>query len=79
MVEIKLIYYIMMLIYYFLGKLYIGNLYMIIVCDILVCYKCVMGYDVYFLIGMDEYGFKIEEKVEKLNIDLKLYVDGMVK
>lgn len=52
----KEIFYIIILIYYLSGKLYIGNLYIIIVCDVMVCYKCLMGFDVFYLIGVDEYG-----------------------
>lgn len=45
MIEKKL-FYIIILIYYLLGKLYIGFVYIMIVCDVLVCYKCMMGFDV---------------------------------
>lgn len=55
MVE-KEIFYIIMLIYYLSGKFYIGNLYIMIVCDVIVCYKWLMGFDVFYFIGVDEYG-----------------------
>lgn len=46
----------MILIYYLSGKLYIGYVYIIVVGDVMVCYKRLKGFDVCYLIGMDEYG-----------------------
>lgn len=52
----KLKFYIIMLIYYFFDKFYVGYIYCIVVVDIIVRYKRLRGYDVFFLIGIDEYG-----------------------
>lgn len=54
--EEKNMFYIIILIYYLSGKVYIGYVYMIVVGDVMVCYKCLKGYDVFYLIGIDEYG-----------------------
>lgn len=54
--DCKKLYYIIILIYYLLIKLYIGNIYIIVVVDVLVRFKRLIGYDVMFLIGIDEYG-----------------------
>lgn len=56
MVDGNNIFYIIMLIYYLSGKLYIGYVYMMVVGDVMVCYKCLRGFDVCYLIGIDEYG-----------------------
>lgn len=55
----KLSFYVIILIYYLSGGLYIGYIYLIVVVDIIVRFKCFCGYDVKFLIGIDEYGEKI--------------------
>lgn len=52
----KKIFYIIIFIYYIFGLLYIGYFYCIIVVWIFVNYKKILGYDVKFLIGSDEYG-----------------------
>lgn len=41
-------YYILIVIVYVLVIFYIGNVYEIILVDVIVCFKCLEGYDVYF-------------------------------
>ena len=36
-----------------------------------------MGYDVFYLTGLDEHGQKIQQKAEEAGITPQAYVDGM--
>ena len=47
------------------GKPHIGNTYEIILADSIARYKRFEGYDVFFQIGTDEHGQKIELKARK--------------
>jgi len=71
----KKTFYITTPIYYPSGKLHIGNSYTTIACDALARYKRLMGYDVFYLTGVDEHGLKIQEKAEKLGVPPQKYVD----
>lgn len=64
-------------IYYPSGKLHIGNSYTTIACDAMARYKRLMGFDVFYLTGVDEHGQKIEKKAAELNVTPKEYVDKM--
>lgn len=64
-------------IYYPSGKLHIGNSYTTIACDALARYKRFMGFDVFYLTGMDEHGQKIETKAKKEGVTPQEYVDSM--
>ena len=55
-------FYITTPIYYPSGKLHIGNSYTTIACDAVARYKRLMGFDVFYLTGVDEHGQKIEKK-----------------
>lgn len=55
-------FYITTPIYYPSGKLHIGNSYTTIACDAMARYKRLMGFDVFYLTGVDEHGQKIEKK-----------------
>ncbi|MEO1768441.1 methionine--tRNA ligase [Candidatus Enterococcus ferrettii] len=70
-------FYITTPIYYPSGKLHIGNSYTTIACDAVARYKRLMGYDVFYLTGVDEHGQKIEKKAEELGVEPKEYVDKM--
>lgn len=64
-------------IYYPSGKLHIGSAYTTIACDVLARYKRLMGYDVFYLTGLDEHGQKIQSKAEEAGINPQAYVDNM--
>ena len=70
-------FYITTPIYYPSGKLHIGSAYTTIACDVLARYKRLMGYDVFYLTGLDEHGQKIQAKAEEADISPQAYVDGM--
>ena len=70
-------FYITTPIYYPSGKLHIGNSYTTIACDAGARYKRLMGFDVFYLTGLDEHGQKIEKKAEELDVAPQEYVDHM--
>ena len=70
-------FYITTPIYYPSGKLHIGNSYTTIACDAIARYKRLMGFDVFYLTGVDEHGQKIETKAEELGVKPQEYVDKM--
>lgn len=70
-------FYITTPIYYPSGKLHIGNSYTTIACDAVARYKRLMGFDVFYLTGVDEHGQKIEKKAEELGVEPQEYVDKM--
>ena len=55
-------FYITTPIYYPSGKLHIGNSYTTIACDAIARYKRLMGFDVFYLTGVDEHGQKSKQK-----------------
>lgn len=71
-------FYITTPIYYPSGKLHIGNSYTTIACDAVARYKRLMGFDVFYLTGVDEHGQKIEQKADELGVKPQEYVDHMV-
>jgi len=66
-------FYITTPIYYPSGKLHIGSAYTTIACDVLARYKRLMGYDVFYLTGLDEHGQKIQQKAEEAGIKYQYY------
>lgn len=70
-------FYITTPIYYPSGQLHIGNSYTTIACDAMARYKRLMGFDVFYLTGVDEHGQKIEKKADELNVTPQEYVDKM--
>ncbi|AYW48023.1 methionine--tRNA ligase [Tetragenococcus osmophilus] len=70
-------FYITTPIYYPSGQLHIGNSYTTIACDAMARYKRLMGFDVFYLTGVDEHGEKIEKKAEELGVAPQDYVDKM--
>ena len=72
-------FYITTPIYYPSGKLHMGSAYTTVACDVLARYKRLMGYDVFYLTGLDEHGQKIQQKAEEAGITPQKYVDGMAE
>ncbi|MFC3927845.1 methionine--tRNA ligase [Streptococcus caprae] len=72
-------FYITTPIYYPSGKLHIGSAYTTIACDVQARYKRLLGYDVYYLTGLDEHGQKIEAKAAEAGLTPQAYVDGMAE
>ena len=70
-------FYITTPIYYPSGKLHIGNSYTTIACDAVARYKRLMGFDVFYLTGVDEHGQKKKKKAEELGVEPQAYVDKM--
>lgn len=70
-------FYITTPIYYPSGKLHIGNSYTTIACDAIARYKRLMGFDVFYLTGVDEHGQKIEKTADELGVKPQEYVDKM--
>ena len=71
-------FYITTPIYYPSGKLHIGNSYTTIARDAMARYKRLMGFDVFYLTGVDEHGQKLKKAAE-LNVTPKEYVDKMAR
>ena len=59
-------FYITTPIYYPSGKLHIGNSYTTIACDAIARYKRLMGFDVFYLTGVDEHGTKNRNKSRRI-------------
>ena len=55
----------------------LANSYTTIACDAVARYKRLMGFDVFYLTGVDEHGQKIEKKAEELGVEPQEYVDKM--
>ncbi|MGT2739535.1 methionine--tRNA ligase [Streptococcus pantholopis] len=72
-------FYITTPIYYPSGKLHIGSAYTTIACDVMARYKRLMGYDVFYLTGLDEHGQKIQQKAREAGISPQAYVDSMAE
>lgn len=73
----KQTFYITTAIAYASRKPHIGNVYDIVLADMIARYKRMQGYDVHFLTGSDEHGQKIEEYAKEQGISPKAYVDGI--
>lgn len=70
-------YYITTPIYYPNGAFHIGTAYTSCLCDSITRYKKQLGYDTFFLTGVDEHGQKIEETAKKLGRTPQAHVDMM--
>ncbi len=66
-------------IYYVNDTPHIGHAYTTVVADILSRYYRLLGYDTYFLTGVDEHGQKVQNKAKELERDPQEYVDEMVQ
>ena len=60
------------------GAPHIGYAYEVIAADAIARFKRLDGFDVYFQIGTDEHGQKIQQEARKKGLDPKAYVDEMV-
>ena len=69
-------FYITTAIAYASRKPHVGNVYDIVLADMIARYKRMMGYDVYFLTGSDEHGQKIEEYATAAGQTPQEYVDN---
>ncbi|MBQ4332723.1 MAG: methionine--tRNA ligase, partial [Clostridia bacterium] len=69
-------FYITTAIAYASRKPHVGNVYDIVLADMIARYKRMMGYDVRFLTGSDEHGQKIEEYAKEAGKSPQEYVDG---
>ncbi|MBR5523903.1 MAG: methionine--tRNA ligase [Clostridia bacterium] len=69
-------FYITTAIAYASRKPHVGNVYDIVLADMIARYKRMMGYDVRFLTGSDEHGQKIEEYALAAGKTPQEYVDG---
>ncbi|WCA22287.1 methionine--tRNA ligase [Candidatus Phytoplasma oryzae] len=56
---------------------HIGNIYEMILADVIARFKRMEGYQVYFQTGTDEHGQKIEQKAKKENSSNQNYVDNI--
>ena len=75
-------FYISTAIAYSSGKPHVGNVYEIVMADVIARYKKLCGYDVYFQTGADEHGIKIENNAKLENKSPQEYVDeisGQIK
>ena len=72
-------FYITTPIYYPSGKLHLGSSYTTIACDVLARYKRLMGYETFYLTGLDEHGQKIENKAKEAGLSPKAYLDPMAE
>ena len=61
-------FYITTAIPYASGKSHIGNVYEDVLADVIARYHRKHGDDVYFQVGLDEHGLKIEEKAKEKGI-----------
>ena len=68
-------FYITTPIYYPSGKFHIGSAYTTCLCDTLVRYKKLWGYDTRFLTGTDEHGLKIQQAAEAAGKTPQAHVD----
>ncbi len=59
------------------GKSHIGNVYEDVLADSIARYKRLKGYDVYFQVGLDEHGQKIDDKAKELGVSPQKYVDDI--
>ncbi|MQW22298.1 MULTISPECIES: methionine--tRNA ligase [unclassified Lactococcus] len=75
----KKTFYITTPIYYPSGKLHLGSTYTTIACDVLARYKRLMGYDTFYLTGLDEHGQKIQQRAEAAGMEPKAYLDPMAE
>lgn len=66
-------------IYYASGDPHIGHAYTTLLADVLTRYKKMLGYDVFFVTGTDEFGQKIETLAKKNNLSEQDFVNQNCK
>ena len=64
-------------IYYANGAPHIGHAYTSVAADVLARWKRLDGYDVFFLMGTDEHGQKVEKAAHDAGVAPQAFVDGM--
>jgi methionyl-tRNA synthetase len=64
-------FYISTAIHYASGLPHIGHVYEEILADVIARYKRLIGFDVFFLTGLDEHGQKISECAKNNNMEPK--------
>jgi len=62
-------------IYYASGNPHIGHAYTTILADVINRYKKLIGYETFFITGMDEHGQKIETLAKNSNVSNQEFVD----
>lgn len=72
-------FYITTAIPYASGKSHIGNVYEDVLADAIARFHRKNGDDVYFQVGLDEHGLKIEEKAREKNVSPQEHVDSIAK
>ncbi|RXY97138.1 methionine--tRNA ligase [Malacoplasma penetrans] len=77
--EVMKKFYITTPIYYPSGNPHIGHAFTTLIADVLTRYKKKLGYETFFITGMDEHGQKIEEKAKELNLKPQELVDKYAK
>ena len=70
-------FYITTPIYYASGRLHLGSASTTCFCDSLKRYKMQLGYDTFFLTGLDEHGQKVEKKATEKGVTPQEYVDHL--
>ena len=73
----KKVFYITTPIYYVNDKPHIGHAYTTILADVLARYHRAMGYDVFFLTGLDEHGQKVQQAAEKRGMSPQQHCDDL--
>ncbi|MDE5651473.1 MAG: class I tRNA ligase family protein, partial [Ureaplasma sp.] len=66
-------------IYYASGNPHIGHAYTTLLADVLSRYKKMLGYDVFFVTGTDEFGQKIQTLAKANNLSEQEFVDNNCK
>ena len=72
-------FYISTPIYYPSDNLHIGHTYCTVMADAMARFKRAVGYDVKFITGTDEHGYKIQQIAESKGMKPKDYVDNIVE
>lgn len=70
-------FYITTPIYYASGLPHLGHAYCTIFCDVLTRCKRLLGHEVFFSVGMDEHGQKIEKNAKNANLPVQIFVDNI--
>lgn len=70
-------FYITTPIYYASARPHLGNAYCTVLADFIARNRRLLGYDTYFLTGLDEHGQKIEAKAKEHSMEPKAYVDSI--
>jgi methionyl-tRNA synthetase len=75
----KKTFYVTTPIYYASGDPHIGHAFSTIYADVLNRYKKMLGYETFFVTGMDEHGQKILDVAKSNNLQPQVFVDEICK